>query len=715
MIDAPRGASPRRLRRVAAALLVAAAFLRPQAAALASEEPARDPAAEDDSASTTEGAAGSVSEPAPSPAPPEPPPVQEAPSVPEETITVRAPTDVLHADPTAFGTVVRRDQWADRITNVPDLLREVVGVQVKSLGDSFSTVSIRGSTAEQVMVYLDGVPLNRAAGGAVNLADIPLAQVDRIEVYRGMTPSSLAEASMGGAILIQTRAPKGPFGGDGYVGLGSYGSGEFSAGFGGEKGRGSWRVAADGGTSNGDFPFWDNNGTPDDPADDGVSPRVNNDFTSGHVLARGHLRAAETDLSFEADAFRREQGIPGVDSIQSEEARLSTARILLAARAERAGLLSGRLVLQGGLTRHDEAEQFDGHGTHFVLGADTDNRYVSTSLSGGGTLVAGSRQAIAFLASLRDETADLRDPSAGGGPVGLAERRILAATLEDQIVLAAGRVQIVPSLRYESCASDYTPGEAGGLSGTGDLDSDELTGRIGARWDLSSAWSMRGNAGNYHRLPDITELYGHRGAVNGNPGLLPERGTNADVGLAWQAVQPLGRIRALRVEGVLFGTDAEDLIVYEPIASGAVVAKNIEAARIRGLELSLQANLGPRLTGSLNAVRQEAIQTGDTFRDGFPLPGRSELEASAALGYALAKARFAWNFTYVGPTNRSTVGPSGGENEARYLHEVSCRILLPHRFEATVEIHNLFDDHGVDQYRYPLPGRRYGARLAWSF
>ena len=203
--------------------------------------------------------------------------------------------------------------------------------------------------------------------------------------------------------------------------------------------------------------------------------------------------------------------------------------------------------------------------------------------------------------------------------------------------------------------------------------------------------------------------------MTGNPGLLPERGTNADLGVTWQAVQPLGLFRALRVEGVLFGTDAEDLIVYEPIPSGTVVAKNVQGARIRGVEVTLQAGFGARLTGSLNVVRQEAVADDDTFRDGFPLPGRSELEGSAALGYALAKARFAWNFTYVGPGNRSTTGSFGGETEPRYLHELSCRLLLPHRLEATLEIHNVFDDHSVDLYRYPLPGRRFGARLAWSF
>ncbi|HET8946793.1 MAG TPA: TonB-dependent receptor, partial [Candidatus Polarisedimenticolia bacterium] len=212
---------------------------------------------------------------------------------------------------------------------------------------------------------------------------------------------------------------------------------------------------------------------------------------------------------------------------------------------------------------------------------------------------------------------------------------------------------------------------------------------------------------------DFTELYGHQGSVLGNPGLVPERGTNADIGLTWESRRPAGPFRRLRAEGILFGTDARDLIVYEPVAYGIVIAQNVGAARIRGVELSLQGGLGAHLGFGLNAVRQEATDTSDTFRSGFPLPGRSDLEASSSLDGTFGRTHLAWNFTYVGPNNLSSAGAQ--ELPARYLHDLSCRLTLPHRLEATVQVHNLFDDHSVDLYRYPLPGRRFEARLAWSF
>ena len=102
----------------------------------------------------------------------------QRPKGPDERIRVRGDAGRLAPlDPTAFATVIRAEDFAGRVTTLPELLRTTVGLQVKSLGGEYATVSIRGSSAEQVVIYLDGVPLNRALGGGVNLADLPLGQV----------------------------------------------------------------------------------------------------------------------------------------------------------------------------------------------------------------------------------------------------------------------------------------------------------------------------------------------------------------------------------------------------------------------------------------------------------------------------------------------------------------------------------------------------------
>ncbi|HEX9427663.1 MAG TPA: TonB-dependent receptor plug domain-containing protein, partial [Candidatus Polarisedimenticolia bacterium] len=108
---------------------------------------------------------------------------EEAPQGPVERVTVNGQGETAAPlDPTAFATVIHAEDFADRLTSVEELMREAVGVSVQSLGGAYATVSVRGSTAEQVVVYLDGVPLNRALGGAVNLADLSLSQVESIEI-----------------------------------------------------------------------------------------------------------------------------------------------------------------------------------------------------------------------------------------------------------------------------------------------------------------------------------------------------------------------------------------------------------------------------------------------------------------------------------------------------------------------------------------------------
>src|SRR5437773_1419253 len=183
-----------------------------------------------------------------------------APQGPVETVEVRGAAEGPAAlDATAFATVIRAEDFADRVTSVPELLREAVGVQVKSLGGEFATVSIRGSSAEQVVIYLDGVPLNRALGGGVNLADLPIGQIESIEVYRGFTPAAASAASIGGAIMIHTRKAGSQTTRSLSLSFGSYGTGETIGSVSGTRGRGDYYVGFDGAVSSGDYDYFNNN------------------------------------------------------------------------------------------------------------------------------------------------------------------------------------------------------------------------------------------------------------------------------------------------------------------------------------------------------------------------------------------------------------------------------------------------------------------------
>ena len=146
-----------------------------------------------------------------------------------ETVRVEGEGVSLPSDLTGFVTTIRADDFASRVTSVTELLAQSVGLHVRSYGGlgAFATVSIRGSTAEQVNIYVDGVLLNPALGGGVNLADFSLSSIDSIEVYRGFTPSFLGGGAIGGAINIRTKKPgPGRAVASGSLSFGSYGTGQ---------------------------------------------------------------------------------------------------------------------------------------------------------------------------------------------------------------------------------------------------------------------------------------------------------------------------------------------------------------------------------------------------------------------------------------------------------------------------------------------------------
>jgi len=120
-----------------------------------------------------------------------------------------APAEAAREDPTAFATVIDTTTAPTSVDTLAEALSDAVGVQVRrygGLGD-FSTVSIRGFAAGQVQVYLDGVPLSRGDNETVNLSDLPLDAVERVEVYRAATPLAFAQSGPGGVVNIVTRRP----------------------------------------------------------------------------------------------------------------------------------------------------------------------------------------------------------------------------------------------------------------------------------------------------------------------------------------------------------------------------------------------------------------------------------------------------------------------------------------------------------------------------
>ena len=153
-------------------------------------------------------------------------------------------------------TVIRPDDYKGEQKTLADLLKEVPGVHVREVNGKgqYTTVSVRGSTAAQVGVFIDGVLTNLGGDAAVDISTIPVKNVERIEVYRGYIPSRFGGIFIGGVINVVTKKP-GKAQTSAEIGKSSYGGKSLSADLTAPLGSGSLMAAGSYESSDGDFRY----------------------------------------------------------------------------------------------------------------------------------------------------------------------------------------------------------------------------------------------------------------------------------------------------------------------------------------------------------------------------------------------------------------------------------------------------------------------------
>ena len=95
--------------------------------------------------------------------------------------------------------------------SLPELLRSVPGLALSNnggLGKS-TFLFLRGTESDHVLVLIDGIKVGSATLGSTAFEQLPIAQIDRIEIVRGPRSSLYGSEAIGGVIQIFTRKGKG--------------------------------------------------------------------------------------------------------------------------------------------------------------------------------------------------------------------------------------------------------------------------------------------------------------------------------------------------------------------------------------------------------------------------------------------------------------------------------------------------------------------------
>lgn len=655
---------------------------------------------------------------------PAPAPTSREPPRPYETVVVAPITrdPAVGDDPSAATSMVTSDRTPRSGESLSQLLSEMPGTAVTRYGGfgGSAFLSLRGSTWDQVRIYVDGVPLNLAAGGAVDLSSIALGSIERIEVYRAMSPITAGTSALGGIVAITTRQPRVTTG-EAETGLGSFGTRFASAG--GALASGPVRVYA--GLHllgvRGDFPYHWDNATSSNPSDDEIRLRANNELAQGDAVARAAVALSPMrELQLSLSGIDRRQQLPGYGVHLASEARLTTLRAVGSLTYTGRDDLGpgGRLQVQA-YTLLTEERFWDPLGQISFKQSDSHDRTTTVGVTLRASRAAAAWLKVAGVVDARSERFAPRDRRDGMDFPGAPSTRLFAAGgIEADAWWQRLRLGVIPSLRWE-LARDVHSGRTA-FDELLPAGSPVLYSRPIARLGLvqrpteNPALTIKANIGRYARQPSFLELYGNNGFILGDPDLRPESAINGDVGVGWRKGGPAGW---LAVDAAAFGAAVTDLIQFEQTGYGRSHPENVGRARILGVETSVDGQLGKhgRLIGQFTFTDARDTSTSASSR-GRQLPLRPRLRA-----YGRPEIRA----VDVGPLRSGIYADvdvtSGNFLDTSNLAEVPARVLFgagaslewPRGgLRLTASLQNLGNSLISDVTGYPLPGRALYVTLA---
>lgn len=121
-----------------------------------------------------------------------------------DPIQVKAKTEAREIQEQAIPvSVFRIDEIQGTVTSLNELLTKTAGVKVRSGGGAGSStrMSVRGLEGKRIGIFVEGTPLNDQSD-FVDMNEIPLDIIERVEVYKGIVPAKFGGSAIGGAVNI---------------------------------------------------------------------------------------------------------------------------------------------------------------------------------------------------------------------------------------------------------------------------------------------------------------------------------------------------------------------------------------------------------------------------------------------------------------------------------------------------------------------------------
>jgi len=129
----------------------------------------------------------------------------------DEIVVTATRTEVPRSQiPGAITVITSKDIESAQVSNIPDLLRNITGIDVIQQGGAGKEASIfiRGANSEHTLLLIDGVRVNSTTTGGFDFGDLAVDNIERIEIIRGPSSTLYGSDAIGGVIQIITKRAK---------------------------------------------------------------------------------------------------------------------------------------------------------------------------------------------------------------------------------------------------------------------------------------------------------------------------------------------------------------------------------------------------------------------------------------------------------------------------------------------------------------------------
>lgn len=513
-----------------------------------------------------------------------------------EPVIVTATRTAITVDEalSSVSVITRDDIQRLQPVSLVDLLRGLPGVTIAQAGGIGGQTSLflRGTNSTHTLVLVDGIRIGSATAGITALEQIPVEQIERIEIVRGPRSSLYGADAIGGVIQIFTRhgqrnsaiAPSLS------VTTGSHGLAGSQFGVSGGDSH-AWYNLNLGGEYTGGFPACKMGAAEasagcfvDDPRDDAFR-NWNGLLDAGYRWDNG-TELAVTGLR--SKSYAEYGGSPYGGNRAIEEQRVAGARLSFSP------LDPWKLTLSAGQSRDLSSTAYQGtyYGVYYPT---TPTGYTSSRVnqaSWQNDISLGANQLLSAGVDYRQE----HIASSTG---------YLASNIGDTGVFAQyqgtfGRNEVQFSARHDH----------NGQFGNHD------TGAAAWGYRFDHGLRLMASYGSAFHAPTFNDLYypSFGGIPSANPDLKPETSRSAELGLSQQGESWNWALNA-------YQTRIHDLIALNDVYYPA----NISQARIRGLEAQAGATLaGWRVQGYLTLLQPKNDGGASDPNDGKLLARRPE-------------------------------------------------------------------------------------------